>query len=54
VYECTINPQNLLTADEVFLTNAIRGIEWVSSYRSKPYQNIVSGKLIALLNERLK
>ena len=54
VYECTINPQNLLTADEVFLTNAIRGIEWVSSYRSKPYQNIVSGKLIELLNERLK
>jgi branched-chain amino acid aminotransferase len=54
VYECTINPQNLLTADEVFLTNAIRGIEWVSSYRSKPYQNVVSGKLIELLNQRLK
>jgi branched-chain amino acid aminotransferase len=53
VYECTINPQNLLTADEVFLTNAIRGVEWVASYRSKPYQNIVSGKLIELLNQRL-
>ncbi len=53
VYECTINPQNLLTADEVFLTNAIRGVEWVASYRSKPYQNAVAGKLIQLLNQRL-
>jgi branched-subunit amino acid aminotransferase/4-amino-4-deoxychorismate lyase len=33
VYECNISPQNLLVADEVFLTNAIEGIIWVSSYR---------------------
>jgi branched-chain amino acid aminotransferase len=51
VYECTINPQNLLTADEVFLTNAIRGIEWVSSYRTKPYTNNTIQKLNQLLNE---
>ena len=53
VYECTINPQNLLTADEVFLTNAIRGVEWVESYRTKPYQNNISNRFIQLLNDSL-
>ena len=32
VYECSILPQNLLSADEVFFTNAIRGINWVGGY----------------------
>jgi branched-subunit amino acid aminotransferase/4-amino-4-deoxychorismate lyase len=53
VYECTINPQNLLTADEVFLTNAIRGVEWVASYRTKPYQNQIAQRFIDLLNQSL-
>jgi len=53
VYECTINPQNLLTADEVFLTNAIRGVEWAASYRTKPYQNNISKRFIQLLNDSL-
>jgi branched-subunit amino acid aminotransferase/4-amino-4-deoxychorismate lyase len=39
VYECTLNPQNLLAADEMFLTNAVRGIEWVVAYRTKRYYN---------------
>ncbi|MFM1930709.1 MAG: hypothetical protein RL226_12, partial [Bacteroidota bacterium] len=37
VYECTLNPQNLLAADELFITNAIQGIQWVGSYRTKRY-----------------
>jgi branched-chain amino acid aminotransferase len=54
VYECTMTPQTLLSADEVFLTNAIKGIEWVASYRSKPYQNGFSSKLLDLLNSSIK
>jgi branched-chain amino acid aminotransferase len=54
VYECTMTPQTLLSADEVFLTNAIKGIEWVASYRTKPYQNGSSRKLLELLNSSIK
>jgi len=52
VYECNISPQNLLVADEVFLTNAIEGIIWVSSYRTKQYVNTMSRQLIEKLNEK--
>jgi branched-subunit amino acid aminotransferase/4-amino-4-deoxychorismate lyase len=53
VYECSLNPQNLLAADELFLTNAIRGIQWVSAYRMKRYFHKLSGTLLAKLNERV-
>ncbi len=52
VYECNILPQNLLVADEIFLTNAISGITWVSGYRTKRYFNTMARKLMDLLNER--
>jgi len=51
VYESSILPQHLLAADEIFLTNAIRGINWVSGYRTKRYQNNISRKLVVLLND---
>jgi branched-subunit amino acid aminotransferase/4-amino-4-deoxychorismate lyase len=51
VYETSLRPQNLLVADELFLTNAIQGIQWVSSYRQKRYYNSLSQKLTRLLNE---
>ncbi len=51
VYECTILPQNLLAADELFFTNAIRGINWVGGYRTKRYFNNMSRKFVALLND---
>jgi branched-chain amino acid aminotransferase len=50
VYECSITPQNLLVADEIFLTNAIKGITWVSGYRTKRYFNNTSKDLITQLN----
>ena len=28
VYECNLTPQNLLVADEVFLTNVVQGLQW--------------------------
>jgi branched-chain amino acid aminotransferase len=51
VYECAILPQHLLAADEIFLTNAIRGINWIGGYRTKRYSNNMSRKLVVLLNE---
>ncbi|MCE2712646.1 MAG: aminotransferase class IV [Cryomorphaceae bacterium] len=51
VYECNILPQNLLAADEIFFTNAIRGVNWVSGYRTKRYFNTMSRRFVALLNE---
>lgn len=50
VYECAILPQNLLSADEVFLTNSIRGIHWVGGYRTKRYLNNTARRLVLLLN----
>ena len=52
VYECTITPQRLLSADEVFLSNAIVGVKWVSRYRSKRYYHKVAGQMIDWLNEK--
>lgn len=52
VYECNILPSNLLVADEMFLTNAIKGITWVGGYRTKRYFNNTVRKLVALLNEK--
>jgi branched-subunit amino acid aminotransferase/4-amino-4-deoxychorismate lyase len=51
VYECNILPQNLLGADEIFLTNAIRGVVWVGGYRTKRYFNNTARKFVALLND---
>lgn len=52
VYECNLMPQNLLVADEIFLTNAIKGVVWVSGYRTKRYVNTLSKRFIELLNAK--
>jgi branched-chain amino acid aminotransferase len=51
VYECNILPSNMLAADEIFLTNAIRGIQWVGGYRTKRYFNSTSRKIQSFLND---
>ena len=50
VFECNLTPQELLKADEVFLTNAVQGIKWVSSYRTKRYFNKTANKLLDAFN----
>lgn len=50
VYESSITPQNILMADEIFLTNAINGIVWVSGYRTKRYMNNNAKLFVSLLN----
>lgn len=53
VYECSLTPQNLLVADEIFLTNAIKGVEWISSYRTKRYFNDMSKQMVDMLNKHV-
>tara|TARA_B110000438_G_C15744520_1_gene620084 strand:- start:286 stop:1125 length:840 start_codon:yes stop_codon:yes gene_type:complete len=52
VYECSLRPQNLLIADEVFLTNTIKGIEWVRGFQNKRYYHDLSKKIIDELNSQ--
>lgn len=51
IYECTLNPQNLLAADELFVTNAVQGVQWVGSYRTKRYYNEMAHRITGLLND---
>lgn len=48
--EAQINPEILHEADEVFLSNAGRGIQWVMGYNNKRYFNEVSRFLNGKLN----
>jgi len=49
--EAQINPEVLNEADEVFLTNAGKGIQWVMGYGVKRYFNRVSKGLMDGLND---
>ncbi len=49
VYECSLNPQNLLAADELFFTNAVQGLQWAGTYRTKRYAHRMSGIITELL-----
>ncbi|HET6243436.1 MAG: aminotransferase class IV [Bacteroidetes bacterium] len=49
VYECAISPDDLLNADELFLTNAINGISWIAGFGKKRYFHPVASKLNQLL-----
>lgn len=51
IYESPITPQNILMADEIFLTNAISGVVWISGYRTKRYMNNNSKMFVNLLNK---
>lgn len=53
VVESTISPFDLQKADELFITNIISGIQPITKYRKKEYQNTISAKLIEDLNESL-
>lgn len=51
VYESSLNVNRLLSADEIFLTNAVSGIRWVGSFKAKRYYHKLSNKLIEHINQ---
>ncbi|GAB4091191.1 aminotransferase class IV [Flaviaesturariibacter terrae] len=51
VEEVPLTMEDLLAADEIFLTNALRGIRWVGRFRQRNYGCAVSRDLYARLGE---
>jgi branched-chain amino acid aminotransferase len=45
VTEKEATEQDLLDADELFLTNALNGIRWVRQFRHKTYDNAIATRL---------
>ncbi len=52
--EAAISPFELQKADELFITNTIKGIQPITKYRKKTYQNTVAGDLLKLLNVKAR
>lgn len=51
--ETELKEQDLIEADEVFLTNSISGVQWVGSYEKKRYFSNLSKQLIEKLGSEL-
>lgn len=45
VVEAKIDPQVLEVAEEMFITNAIRGVQWVVGYKKRRFFNVLSKKI---------
>ena len=50
VKEKSISPFELQKSDELFLTNASKGVQWVEKYRKKTFTKNVSEELVKKLN----
>ncbi|QTN39239.1 aminotransferase class IV [Cryomorphaceae bacterium] len=53
VEETKITPFELQRADEVWLTNTIKGLEWVGQYRKKTYSNTEASGVVRRMNMAL-
>jgi len=51
VVEEVISPFDLQKADEVFITNVIKGIQPITKYRKKEFKNAIASELLIKLNE---
>ena len=54
VVENSISPFDLQKADELFITNVIKGIQPITKYRKKDYSNKIANLLLEKLNEQIK
>ena len=46
--------EELLDADEIFLTNAIQGVRWVMGIRNQRFYNLTTKKIVQLLDNNLQ
>lgn len=53
IQECILTMDDLLAADELFLTNSIKGIQWVGAFRTKRFFNTKASQYIGLLNSMI-
>ena len=49
-----ISPFELQKADELFITNVVKGIQPISKYRKKQYSDVVARDLLGKLNARIR
>ncbi len=54
VIESAIHPEELLFADELFITNAVAGIRWIEDFNSKKIKNTFSANLFETFMKREK
>ena len=52
--EAPISPFDLQKADELFITNVIKGIQPIMKYRKKEFTSTIASKLLVLLNAKIK
>jgi branched-chain amino acid aminotransferase len=52
VHEIRMNKEQLLAAEEIFITNAIIGLHWIGVYGKKTYTNKFATDLLYILNEQ--
>jgi branched-chain amino acid aminotransferase len=45
IHETSVSEEDIEKADEVFLTNAIKGIQWVKQFRNKIYTNKITAEI---------
>ena len=50
IIEDNISLSDLFNAEEIFFTNVISCISWVKKFRNKEYSNVLSKKIIDLIN----
>ena len=53
IKEESINPFELQKADEIWLTNTIKGVQWVEQYRKRTYKGDKAKELVELLQRKL-
>lgn len=54
VLEVPISPFDLQKADELFITNVIKGIQPITKYRKKEYQTLLAHDLLKRLNAMIR
>jgi branched-chain amino acid aminotransferase len=54
VQEASISPFDLQKADELFLTNVIKGIQPITKYRKKEFETTISEMLLSKLNTKVR
>ena len=52
-YPNEIDVDELATADEIIMTNAVKGIQWIRELNGKTYANKKALELTQMVNERL-
>jgi branched-chain amino acid aminotransferase len=51
IFEGMLNANVLLQADEVFLTNVVKGVQWVKTFKEKTYTNEAAKMFVDELNK---